>query len=201
MQKLFEILGKKQAFAILVYLLRHPKSTASELASALGIHIATAQRYLEGLEEGGLLFSRERPSKPRTAQEYWLVDSKFTLEIDVGALAEEEERKGGSGRLAALFIREKARPDVAFEWDDSGKRITAVLFFKKGMRRRLERKVGFSKEEGRFLWHTPFQSEKFKSVAEVLREAGLELEELQVLRMVDRLKSLGIVTVENEVVQ
>ncbi len=202
MYELFEILGKKQAFTILAYLHRHPYSTASELAAALGIHIATAQKYLEGMTEGGILQARERPSKPRTAWEYWLPETKIRLEIDVEALVKaEENRKGASGRLATLFIREKARPDVAFEWDDSGKRITAVLFFKKGLRRRLERKLGFSKEEGRFLWHVPFQSEKFRNVAEVLSEAGLELEEGQVLRMVDRFKSLGIVTVEKEVMQ
>lgn len=196
MQRLFEILGKRQAFAILVHLHSHPNTTASEIAAALGIHIATAQKYLEGLEEGGILLSRERPSKPRTAQEYHLSDSKFTLEIDIEKLAEEEKKKADDRKLARIFVREKSRPDVAYEWDDAEKRITAVLFFRKGLRRRMEQKLALSKEEGRFLWSVPFQSEKFMTAAEVMVAAGLELDEAVAMRMLEKFESLGILTVE-----
>jgi len=198
MERLFEILGKKQTSAILVYLHRHPDSTASEIASALGIHIATAQKYLEGLEEGGILASRERPSKPRTAREYWLTDTRFTLELDVVQLAKEEEQRERYPRLTFTMVRERARPDVAYEWDDADKRITAVLFFRKGVRRRMERKLSLSKEEGRFLWNVPFQSERPKSVSEVLWAAGLKLEEDRAMRMLEKFERLGLVTVERK---
>jgi len=202
---LFDALGKEQASTILVHLLRSPYSTASEIAAALGIHIATAQKYLEGLEKGRMVESRVRPSKPRTAKEYRLTDTEFSIRIDI----EEMERRGiaeaaaGAGAAqradpAAIFVRERARTDVVYEWDDAGKRITAVMFFRKGLRKRMEKKVGLKDDEGRFLWCVPFQSEDFKSVAWVLKESGLRMSVKGVMEMVERFEEMGIVSVERK---
>ena len=202
---LFDALGKEQASSILVHLLRNPHSTASEIAAALRIHIATAQKYLEGLEKGRLLESRVRPSKPRTAKEYRLRSTSFSINLDIEemerqAIAEAAAaaRAGAAQQAdpAAIFVRERARTDVAYEWDDSGKRITAVMFFRKGLRRRMEKKVSLKDDEGRFLWHVPFQSEDFKSAAAVMEESGLRMDDRSVVEMVDKFDEMGIVSVE-----
>jgi len=194
---LLDILSREYTSPILVHLLRNPHSTASETAAALGIHIATAQKYLVSLEIVGLVRSRERPSKPRTAKEYILIDTRISFEIDIERIAEEVEAGVGGGGvdLAGIMIREKARSDVAYEWDDEGQRITTVMFFRKGLRRRMERKVVLPVEEGRFLWHVPFQSESFRSVEKVMGNAGLKMNAFKVMEMIGKFEGMDIVIV------
>ena len=193
---LLDILGKEHTLTILTHLYQEPHSTASEVAGVLGIHIATAQKYLEASEKAGILVSRDRPSKPRTAKEYSLVSPRISIEIDIEALAGAVEGAGGgTPDLGEIMVREKARSDVAYEWDDAGQRITAILFFRKGMRRRMERKVVLSQEEGRFLWNVPFQSESFRSVAEIMKNAGLEGSSFRIMEMVRKFESLEIIIV------
>ncbi|MCK4614281.1 MAG: helix-turn-helix transcriptional regulator, partial [Thermoplasmata archaeon] len=194
---LLDIMSRVQTPRILVHLFREPNTTASETAASLGIHIATAQKYLEGLERAGVVESRERPSKPRTAKEYHLLDTKISIEFDIEKMAAEAEREKRPPDLSEIMIREKSRSDVAYEWDDAGKRITAVMFFRKGLRRRMERKVILSKEEGRFLWHVPFQSEEFRSAGEVMEMAGLGMDGGKAMKIIGRFEKLGIVMVEN----
>ena len=193
-----DILSREQTSRILIHLLRKPNSTASETAASLGIHIATAQKYLEGLESFGIVKSRERQSKPRTAKEYSLIGTKISIEFDIEKMAAEAEKESEEPALSEIMLREKSRSDVAYEWDDEGKRITAVMFFKKGLRRRMEKKVNLSKEEGRFLWHVPFQSEEFRSAGEVMKMAELNMDGRKVVEMVERFEELGIVMVERK---
>jgi len=193
---LLDILSREHTPSILIHLLRSPNSTASETAGVLGIHIATAQKYLEALEKAGVVNSRERPSKPRTAREYELVDTTSRLERNIERMAEEEEGAGGRDPyLGEIMIREKARSDVAYEWDDEGQRITTIMFFRKGMRRRMEKKVVLTTEEGRFLWCVPFQSESFMSAEEIVEKAGVELSPVKVVEMIGRFRELDVIIV------
>jgi len=84
---------------------------------------------------------------------------------------------------------------VAYEWDDEGQRITTVMFFRKGLRRRMERKVVLPVEEGRFLWHVPFQSESFRSVEKVMGNAGLKMNAFKVMEMIGKFEGMDIVIV------
>jgi hypothetical protein len=90
---------------------------------------------------------------------------------------------------------QKARSDVAFEWDDAGQRITAVMFFRKGLRRRMDRKVVLSPDEGRFLWNVPFQSERFRSVEDILERSGMRLSPFRAMELVRKFEQMEIVIV------
>ena len=100
---------------------------------------------------------------------------------------------GGTPDLGEIMVRERARSDVAFEWDDAGQRITAVLFFRKGLRRRMERKVVLSPDEGRFLWHVPFQSESFRTAQDILGRSGVRMNPFRVMEMVRKFETLEII--------
>ena len=164
------------------------------MAGVLNIHIATAQKYLEALEQSGIISSRDRPSKPRTAKEYSLISPRISIEIDIEALAGAGGGAGGgTPDLGEIMVRERARSDVAFEWDDAGQRITAVLFFRKGLRRRMERKVVLSPDEGRFLWHVPFQSESFRTAQDILGRSGVRMNPFRVMEMVRKFETLEII--------
>jgi len=103
-------------------------------------------------------------------------------------MAEEAEKENAGQALSGIIIREKSLSDVAYEWDDERKRITAVLFFKKGLRRRMERKVILSKKEGRLLWYVPFQLEEFRSADEVMKMAGLEMDAGKTMKIIGKLR-------------
>ncbi len=77
------VLGKKEATDILQLLSRRAWVKASEAARELGIHTATAVKYLSSLAELGYVRTRKAKGKTREVVEYRLSSKTITLSVDL----------------------------------------------------------------------------------------------------------------------
>lgn len=76
-------LGKELTGQIIGILMLEPYLSASEIAGRIGIHIATAQKYLMEMKQAGIVRSRRRVSPTRPTEEYWLGSERLTIEVDL----------------------------------------------------------------------------------------------------------------------
>ncbi len=84
------VLGKEHSLDILRYLFSEGWSKSSDVAKELGIHIATASKYLEELHEVKILDMREAKGKTRRVKEYMIKNPEIDLNYDL----REEKEKG-----------------------------------------------------------------------------------------------------------
>lgn len=88
-KRILSVLGSEGMLDTLLALRELEPATASELASHMDIHVATAVKRLSALHEIGLLDRRTRKGKTRSAREYELMSRSFGLDIDLDQLAGE----------------------------------------------------------------------------------------------------------------
>ena len=110
LQKILSVLGKERSLDILSHISGNKWSTATEIANDLGIHVATAVKHLQDLEDVGVLASRTRKGKTRSAQEYDILKPKFLLEIDIASLSDQASDPGSNDIAYSLrFLVEFSR--------------------------------------------------------------------------------------------
>ncbi len=123
-ERILGILGSPGAIDTLLQVRELEWTTASQLADAMGIHVATAVKRLNGLYEIGLLDRRKKSGRTRSAWEYALEASSFGLDIDLDQLAGNEGLKD-SGILLDLLrdmagrfakFSGKSREDIVAQW-------------------------------------------------------------------------------------
>lgn len=85
------VLGGEQSIRILMVLSDNRWLTASEVAKRLGIHIATAVKYLAALHEAGIVGRKKRVCKTREAFEYNLTSPKIEVSIELDKVGKERE--------------------------------------------------------------------------------------------------------------
>jgi hypothetical protein len=163
--------------------------SASEAASRLGLHIRTAQDFLEGLADLGILGKEEVHEKKRPYFRYSLMDKKISLDVDLSGFV--KDRDPGSG---TRLIREKANAGVNFSLARGGEYISHVSLWTGEGRDRNERKISLTQPQGRFLFHLPFPNAEFLSVSEIMRKAGVESQfSPEILDIVDLLEKYNVV--------
>lgn len=112
LQKTLSVLGKEKSLDILSYISGNRWSTATEIANDLKIHVATAVKHLQDLEDVGILASRTRKGKTRSALEYDILKPRIILEIDTASLGSGMPGQGhGSGDIiySLRFLGEFSR--------------------------------------------------------------------------------------------
>jgi hypothetical protein len=153
-------------FALLV---NYQDISASEAASRLGLHIRTAQDFLEGLAELDILHKSEAQEKKRPYFRYSLKTKRISMDIDLNKIVK-EQKPGTLDRQ----IREKANAGANFSLARGGEAISLVSFWMGEGRDRKERKISLTKPQGKFLYHLPFPNTGFLSIADIMRKAGIE---------------------------
>ena len=185
-------LSKDYAQDFFKLLVNYQDISASEAASRLGLHIRTAQDFLEGLTELDILHKEEVYEKKRPYYRYSLVVQRITLEIDLSQI----EKRRAEGDLAKC-IREQGSAQVNFSLSRDGESISSVSFWKGNGRDRKEQRISLTGPQGAFLYHLPFPKAEFLSIASIMHKAGLE-ERLapEILDIVELLENNGIIEVE-----
>ncbi|MCK4756971.1 MAG: helix-turn-helix transcriptional regulator [Thermoplasmata archaeon] len=102
LQKTLSVLGKEKSLDILSYISGNRWSTATEIANDLEIHVATAVKHLQDLEDVDILASRTRKGKTRSALEYDILKPKFFLEIDITSLGNQMPGQGSYDITSSL---------------------------------------------------------------------------------------------------
>lgn len=185
-------LSKDYAEAFFRLLVNYQDISASEAASRLGLHIRTAQDFLEGLTELAILHRQEVYEKKRPYYRYALSISRIVLEIDLGLLQQES----ANGNILR-GIREKANSGANFSLARGGELIGHVSLWGGGGRDRKERRISLTQPQGKFLFHLPFPNADFLSIEDIMHKAGVSEEFApEILDIVDVLGQLNIIEFE-----
>jgi len=188
--KLGTCLAKDHAAGLLRLLVTYRDISASEAASRLGLHIRTAQEFLEVLAGLGILVKTEVFEGKRPYYRYALQQDRIVMEIDLKGLFEPEE---GSGELQRR-VRERAGADARFTTARDNQSISAVTIWTGEGRLRKERRINLTAAQGRFLFHLPFPSAPPRPVAHIMDEAGVAPALApEILDMVSLLESYAVI--------
>ncbi|MGD9020880.1 MAG: hypothetical protein PVF46_03730 [Lysobacterales bacterium] len=163
-------LAKDYAEDLFALMVNYRDISASEAASRLNIHIRTAQDFLEMLAELGILEKTEVFERKRPYFRYALKQTEISIEIDLESLF---SNRGGDIRLD-LPIRERKGAGARFSTARDGEQIASVTTWSGRGRDRRERKISLTAAQGRFLYHLPFPTADYLTVAEIMHRASVE---------------------------
>jgi len=187
-------LSKDYAEDFFELLVNYQDVSASEAASRLGLHIRTAQDFLEALTGLGIVEQREVFEKKRPYYRYTLKARRITLDLDLAQV----RRPRSAGDLARQ-VREKAHSGARFSLARSGDRIGQVSFSTGEGRERKEHKISLTDPQGLFLYHLPFPNAEPLAISDILRKAGVEAKlSPEILDIVDVLIRHGAIEVVNK---
>ena len=163
--------------------------SASEAASRLGLHIRTAQDFLDAMASLDILDKVEVYEKKRPYFRYSLQTQRIQMEIDLTKI----EKKRSAGDLDRC-IRERVHAGANFALSRDGKTISHVVVWSGSERDRKEHRISLTKSQGMFLYNLPFPNAEFLSIAEVMDKAdiGADLAP-EILDIVELLAKYGVI--------
>ena len=188
--KLGSIVSKEYAGGFFRLLAAYRDISASEAASRLGIHIKTAQDFLEAMHEFGLVSREEVAEKKRPYFRYALTGSHLKIDLDLGEMYE----PAGLQHLLSWKIREKKNSGAMFKTFGKSDNISSVHFFVGKGRSRDEKKLNLNSRQGVFLFHLPFPTEQPMAIEEIMAKSKVDEKCLpEILDLVNVLTEHGII--------
>jgi len=186
---LCNFLAKDYARDFFVLLVNYQDISASEAASRLGLHIRTAQDFLEAMAALNILHKEEVYEKKRPYFRYTLKAERIHMEIDLTQIQREQTPED-----LARQIREKSNTGVNFSLARGGEYISHVSLWTGDGRDRKERKISLTRPQGQFLFHLPFPNTDPLTIADIMRKADLD-EALapEILDIVQLLEKHGVI--------
>jgi hypothetical protein len=163
------LLAKDYAPGVFELLVNYHDLSASETASRLDLHVRTAQDYLEALADLGVVTKKEVHEGKRPYFRYSLAVDEIRLTLELADVVQSRSKAGLDRR-----IRERADAGANFSTARDGKAITSVTLWTGQGRNRTQRRLSLTSPQGRFLFHLPFPDAEPLSIADIMREAGLE---------------------------
>ena len=162
-------LAKDYAEDFFELLVNYQDISASEAASRLGLHIRTAQDFLDGLTNLEILQKQEVYEGKRPYYRYSLQTQRISIEVDLSQIQKEQTPEDLNRR-----IREQANTGVNFSLARGGEYISHVSFWTGEGRDRKEHKISLTNHQGKFLYHLPFPNADFLGIADIMRKADVE---------------------------
>jgi len=188
-------LSKDYAQDFFELLVNYQDLSASEAASRLGLHIRTAQDFLEALAQLGIVDQREVFEKKRPYFRYALKTRHIVMDLDLNQV-----RRMRTAADLARRIREKANSGARFTLARSGDRIAQVAYWTGRGRERNEHRISLTDPQGLFLYHLPFPNAEPLSIADILRRASVEPNLApEILDIVEVLSRHGAIETEGRV--
>ena len=189
--KLGNYLAKDYAEDFFALLVNYRNISASEAASRLGLHIRTAQDFLEAMTTLNILTQEEVYEKKRPYFRYTLATDHIHMDLDLTQIQKEQTPADLDQR-----IREKNNAGANFSLARGGELISHVSLWTGSGRDRKERKISLTHPQGLFLYHLPFPNAEALTVAEIIRKAGVNEEVIpEILDIVDVLKKHEVIEV------
>jgi hypothetical protein len=186
--ELGSLISKDYARDFLKLLVMYQDISASEAATRLNLHTKTAQDFLEGLSDQGIISKKEVFEKKRPYFRYSLKKKKLTVDIDFSTFY---DPKAHQVKLK-WKIREKKNSNAMFKSSGRGNHISAVHFFVGQGRSAQERTLNLTTNQGKFLFHLPFPTQPFKYVSDIMKKAEVDQscvpEILDIVEVLDRHK-------------
>ena len=170
-------------------LVNYQDISASEAASRLGLHIRTAQEFLDAMASLGILEKVEVYEKKRPYFRYSLTTQLIHMEIDLTQI----EKKHSTDDLNR-YIREKLYANANFALGRDGKTISHVTVWRGEERDRKEHRINLTNSQGRFLYNLPFPNTEFLSISEIMQKSDIEPELTpEILDIIELLIKYGVV--------
>lgn len=190
--KISTLLSKEYAADFLKLLVVYKTISASEAASLLELHIKTAQDFLEGLAQWGILKKEQVFEKKRPYFRYKMTQSNVTIETDFSELYD----ASGEEEKAKRKVKEKINAEAIFTPAGAGQKIATVTLFTGEGRKRKERKISVTEAQGIFLFYLPFPTEEPQSIADIVEKAELDRSFLpEILHIVELLEQYKVIEV------
>jgi len=167
--KLGGLLSRDYAEGFFRLIVVYHSISASEAASRLGLHIKTAQDFLESLTELGVLIREEVHENKRPYFRYRLEDPVLGFELNLSRLFGAGNARAWLSRL----VRERKNAPVIFNIVDGHRYISSIVVHTGQGRERRERRVNLTRMQGRFLYHLPFPTAAPMTVADIMEAAGI----------------------------
>ncbi|MEN8171364.1 MAG: hypothetical protein ABFS03_00640 [Chloroflexota bacterium] len=191
--KLGSYIAKDYAQDFFTLLVNYQDISASEAASRLGLHIRTAQDFLEGLAALDILEKQEVYEKKRPYFRYTLKVEHIRMDIDLTQIQGEQMPED-----LTLKIREKSNAGANFSLARGGEYISHVSVWTGKGRDRKERKISLTRPQGLFLYHLPFPNADPIHIAAIMRKANVS-EELapEILDIIQHLAKYDVIETPN----
>lgn len=187
--KLGALLAKDHAERMFELLVKYRDISSSEAASRLGLHIRTAQDFLEGLAGLEILGREEVYEKKRPYYRYTLKTETIAMNLDLAALATTGDNDEGLSRP----VRERRDAGARFTTARSGQAISAVTAWTGRGRDRKEHRIKLTAAQGAFLFHLPFPDAEVQTVQRIMDRAEVGPEfAAEVLDLVEILDRYGV---------
>jgi hypothetical protein len=167
--KLGTYISKDYARDMFELLAKYRDISASEAASRLGLHIRTAQDFLEAMESLSILSKEEVYEKKRPYYRYRLAQSKITMDIDLAGMKTE-----GPAAVTGETMREMKNSGAMFTTARGGNRISSVTMWTGEGRDRKERRISLTNAQGSFLFHLPFPNAASMSSEAIMEKSGMD---------------------------
>ena len=188
LSRLGSLLSKDYSREFLALLASYRDISSSEAASRLGLHIKTAQDFLDGLHSLGIASKMEVHESKRPYFRYSLERERIDFEFDLAAL-----RVGRAGDSLETRIRERKTSGAFFKTSARGDFIATVTYFTGSGRQKREKTLNMTRAQGAFLFHLPFPTEPPVAVADIMRKADVdESYAPEILDLLGFLESHGI---------
>jgi hypothetical protein len=156
--------------------------------------VKTVQDFLEAMFQLGFLDREEVYEKKRPYYRYKLKVSRIVMNLDLAPLIPGKEKDAKT----SVRIREKKDAGARFHTARSDQYISNITIWSGSGRDRSERKINLSIPQGKFLFHLPFPSADFQSVASIMDKAEIDLANTsEILDIVYALLELGVIEQEN----
>mgnify|MGYP002640048197 CR=1 FL=1 len=186
-------LAKDYAKEFFKLLVNYKSISSSEAASRLNLHIKTAQDFLEAMTELSILEKEEVYERKRPYYRYTLVVNTIHMELDLDTLGTKRDPEDQS----SIRIRENKNAGVNFYTARNNQYFSSVTVWIGKGRERTERKINLTLPQGKFLFHLPFPTAYFESIAAIMQKANVdESDTSEILDIVFALIELNVIEKE-----
>ena len=192
--RLGSCLAKDYAEDLFRLLASYHNISASEAASHLNVHIRTAQDFLETLTDLGVLSREEVYERKRPYFRYSLKETRLRLDLDLESLSANQS----GDQPMDLAVRERKGGGAQFTTARGGNHIASVTIWTGSGRERQGRKINLTMPQGRFLYHLPFPTADFRTIANIMQEAGVTQQHAgEIIDLVETLDEAKVLEARN----
>ena len=187
-------LSKDYAEDFFGLLSRYHDISASEAASRLGLHVQTAQDFLDGLAELEIVSKEKVREKKRPYFRYSLSQRVIEFKLD---LTEPGSKLFSEEYDLDRKVRERAGSGARFFPAHDGQSINSVTVWIGEGREGKERKISLTPAQGRFLFFMPFPNAEMLSISEIMTKSKVGEEYVpEILDIIALLGKHGVILVQ-----
>lgn len=187
------LLSKPFAHDFMAIIAAYQSVSAAQVASRLGLHIKTAQDFLEQWHQLGYLQRQLVQEGKRPFYRYQLQKNQIEIRFDWQTIAATDTDEA----LLDCPLRERKNVDVQFTVAGNKQSIAAITIFSGNGRARTEQRWNLTAAQGQFVFHLPFPTAPMLNSRAILTAGGIGKEYYgEILDLVRQLKHFKVIELQ-----